>query len=713
MFTVPVPKRDKTSELYPVYTLEDFPWDKIKSVKKLVNSRGRRSKNKPRSYMLDFGAFDIETTTIKYPKPGVSEKFIFKGYMYHWQLCLGGYVITGRYWEELHTFLDECKKRFKLDHDNRLILYVHNLAFEHQFLYLFLRDWYGDASINIFATDKRKPIYVVADFIEFRCSYRLTNMSLEKACFNEGGNNYLKAAGDLDYHIRRTAKTKLTETETGYCVADVVSLYHMVLAKLANESDTLDSIPLTNTGYIRRDTRKACRLIKGYHAWFKKFKHGEVLYNLMLACARGGDTHTNRFIAGVILELLDSLDMQSCYPAVMMECKYPMTPFSCYGKPRDKDDFDRLVNKYACMFTVTFEGLEVKKNITDPYVPFDKAIKFHNCIKDNGRILSADIFQMAVTDIDWSIIKECYKWKELYIGDIWISEYGYLPKPIRDTVMKFYKMKCELKYQIKHAKTQEEKENLQYLYAKSKNRLNSIFGMCFTKPVKDTIKQDVTTGEWYVEKADVEKELAKYYNSRNSFLYFPWGIWTTAHSRRRLYDMITIVNNNSEYSHCYNDTDSVKAMNVDMKLIDAYNAKIIELAEKTGAYCDVGGERFYLGVFEKENKEPIKRFCTLGAKKYCYEDEDGLHLTVSGVNKKLGAKELGSIENFKEGFIFHESGGLNLHYNDETKIQTIEIDGCKMSTGSNIGMEESTYTLMITDEYRQLINNCKNVGLEL
>lgn len=177
--------------------------------------------------------------------------------------------------------------------------------------------------------------------------------------------------------------------------------------------------------------------------------------------------------------------------------------------------------------------------------------------------------------------------------------------------------------------------------------------------------------------------------------------------------MITIVNGHHPYSHCYNDTDSVKARFVDLNLINKYNEGIRKIAEETESFVDVGGKRYHMGVFEKENKEPIAKFVTLGAKKYAYEDEKGLHVTISGVNKKKGAKELGDINNFKIGYVFHESGGLTLHYNDRTDIEEIEIDGCKMLSGSNIGMEESTYTLKITDEYEQLLFNCREAGIEI
>ena len=41
-----------------------------------------------------------------------------------------------------------------------------------------------------------------------------------------------------------------------------------------------------------------------------------------------------------------------------------------------------------------------------------------------------------------------------------------------------------------------------------------------------------------------------------------------------------------------------------------------------------------MGLFEIEDH--IKRFKTMGAKKYAYEDDEGkLHITIAGVNKNL------------------------------------------------------------------------------
>ena len=119
-----------------------------------------------------------------------------------------------------------------------------------------------------------------------------------------------------------------------------------------------------------------------------------------------------------------------------------------------------------------------------------------------------------------------------------------------------------------------------------------------------------------------------------------------------------------------------------------------------------------MGVYEHENKEPIKEFKTLGAKKYAYVDAKGLHCTISGVSKKLGAQELKTIDNFKIGFVFRDAGGMELYYNDNVGIHQETVNGCTFTTASNVAMIDGTYTIGITDEYAELIklNNYEIIG---
>ena len=126
-----------------------------------------------------------------------------------------------------------------------------------------------------------------------------------------------------------------------------------------------------------------------------------------------------------------------------------------------------------------------------PYIPISKATAHSKHVAlDNGRVLSVinredrendrGYIALTLTDIDFKIIKEQYTWDEISISDFHIATYGYLPEALLSQVMAYFKAKTELKDKIKEAEEREadyELSNITYLYAKSKNRLNGIFGM--------------------------------------------------------------------------------------------------------------------------------------------------------------------------------------------------------------------------------------------
>ena len=158
------------------------------------------------------------------------------------------------------------------------------------------------------------------------------------------------------------------------------------------------------------------------------------------------------------------------------------------------------------------------------------------------------------------------------------------------------------------------------------------------------------------------------------------------------------------HNFIYCDTDSVKFVGtVDFSEL---NAELEARSEKHGAYADdPAGHRHYLGVFECESKAAekptYKRFVTLGAKKYAYEDETGLHITISGVSKS-GAQEMGKLENFREGFIFRDSAGLEAFYNDVAMEEPLEIDGHELIVTPNIYLSQGRYRLGLTQDYKWL-----------
>ena len=692
---------DGGEDIIETYNIHDFPYENL-NTKSLIC----KHKKKPKYIIYTFATFDIETTTID---NGIDTPY---GFMYHWQMDVGGYVVTGRRWEEWIQFMLKLVEIFKTDETRNFVVYIQNEAFEFQFIRDFLNEYMD--GFTVFAAQRRKPIYVTTgNGIQFRCSYKLTNMSLEKAVENELGVVHCKAAGDLDYRVIRTADTPLDDTEYGYCVSDVVSLYELIERRLINEHDNLESIPMTSTGYVRRDCRNSCRKEEDYREEFLKQEMTESVYTLLMEAGRGGNTHANRYMSGRVWHDVDSFDVASSYPAQMFLRKFPVSKFTPYGDIESMTELDSLLSEYACLFRVIFTGLEIKDNIGMPYIAISKATAHSKHVTlDNGRVLSVinredrendrGYIALTLTDIDFQIIKEQYTWDEMSISDFHIATYGYLPEALLSQVMAYFRAKTELKDKIKEAEERDAEElaNLTYLYAKSKNRLNGIFGMCYTNPVHNVISIN-EDGEWIEDTPEIADALKKFWKSRNSFLVYAWGVWITAWARRHLEDLFNALGQDKVI---YGDTDSGKAVDVDISKIDALNAKIMSLADKRGAYCDYNGTRYYMGIYEHENKVPIAKFKTLGAKKYVYEDEKGLHVTISGVNKKLGPKELESIDNFVPGFIFKEAGGLTLYYNDaEQGIHQITVDGCTMTTASNIGMVDSTYEIGITREYAELI----------
>jgi len=683
-------RADGGSDPWPAYDVDEFPYGDLAALH--INCKYHKV---PKHYLRNICGFDIEATTIEAERP--------YGFMYHWQFCIDGKVCVGRRWEEFFRFLDRLRTCLGYSWDSRLIIYVFNLPYEYQFIRLFLDKYCGGH--EVFAVDKRKPLYVsTKSGLEFRCAYKLTNMSLYKATVNEKGVIHIKAQGDLEYRKLRTADTPLTDEEFGYCVSDVVSLYELIKCRLANEKDDLEYIPMTSTGYVRRDCRNITRLKPSYRDFFLKQSFDQDVYLMLKAAGRGGDTHANRHFAGKIWQDVKSFDFQSSYPAQLMNNQYPVTRFILWGTPGSVGEVQGLLRTYACLFTVVFKNLRCKPMTPMPYIPLSKTQYRGSDIKlDNGRILSADVLQMVVTDIDWKIISDQYEWDSIALGDFYIAKYGYLPDILLSAVMKYFKQKCELKAQIKKEKDPEKLADLQYLYMKSKNRLNGIFGMMYTDPVRDEVTID-EDGTFQKTTPDIDKMLARFWKSRNSFVAYQWGVWTTCWGRYWLSRMVLATNNPEDGSHVlYCDTDSSKAIGVNMDRIDALNDEIVAICEERGSYCDVEGKRYYLGIAEYEGM--YDRFRTLGAKKYAYEEGGELHVTVSGVNKAEAPAELEKLENFVPGFIFRKAGGVTLYYNNDFDIgiHDITIDGCTMTTASNIGMVDSTYELGLTDEYADLI----------
>ena len=336
-----------------------------------------------------------------------------------------------------------------------------------------------------------------------------------------------------------------------------------------------------------------------------------------------------------------------------------------------------------------------------PYLGRDKCRNIIGGDFDNGRILRADYLETTITDVDLQIIVEEYAAADMIFYDVRHARYGPLPQPFLDEIINYYHKKTELK----------NVPGEEVYYNKAKNKLNSLYGLCAQNPVKRSLiyTQDGVINEdgmldYYPEEETPEEDLLEESN-RRAFVCYQWGCWVTAWARLRLEEGIRLAHApGAEFLYC--DTDSVKYLGTINW--EPYNAQRIADSMKSEAWADdPAGERHYMGVYEQEHD--MSEFSTMGAKKYVYRDAKTgkLICTIAGVGKTAGAKELeaaGGISAFKDGFTFHEAGGLEALYNDKPEIDRWEVEpGRYVGIISNVVLRESTYTLGLTAEYLRLL----------
>lgn len=665
-----------------IYTVETFPYQIVSEAAAQKRRPGNQGSRERKVYKDLICAFDIETTLL----PDIGQSF-----MYVWQCQIGqDHTIIGRTWEEFKLFRSRCTAALA---DNEwLVIWVHNLSFEFQFLSD--PDIYDFDRKEVFCMDSRKILKAeMKDFrLEFRCSYLHSNMSLELFLEKMGVEDQKQSGDEFDYSKIRYPWTELNPKEVLYIVNDVKGLVEALTIEMEHDGKNLYNIPRTSTGYVREDVKKAMRSFN--HNTLRFMQPDLHLMNLLREAFRGGNTHANRYMSDVRIDgPVHSVDLASSYPAVQLTREYPMTPFKeVYD--HDPEYIMELLNvrHQALLIKAAFSFIRLKEERWPvPYISKSKCRNLYRGSYDNGRVLAAEYLETTITDIDLRIILEEYEFDEMIFIEVWSSRYGYLPQTLRDVTIQYFRDKTALK----GVKGQE------IFYMKAKNKLNSIYGQSVQLVLKPTI--EYVDGEYIEKEEDPEEVLRK--NASKAHQCYQWGVWITCHARKALEDGIRLAYEQGIF--IYADTDSVKYKgSVDFS---AYNKKQMKLAKKSGAYADdQNGNRHYMGLYMPE--EDMVEFKTLGSKKYAYRTEDGkLHITISGVNKQKGAVELeaaGGLDAFEEGFCFSDSGKTEVKYFDtDTAYGDYTVDGHTIHIGKNVTILDTTYTVGLTEEYKILLSD--------
>lgn len=697
-------------------------------------------------------AFDTETTSItirtkiKYKNKKAEQlaKIIKTGFMYVWMLGFmvnGRHIcISGRSWYAYKQVLKRLGQHFRLGESKviqkgdvitfkkRLLIFVHNLAFDLQF---FRKEFHID---DIFINDLRSPLKAIIGDVEYRCSYQMTGESLATVGKNLVKYKCEKMVGDLDYNLCRNSMTTLSDKEWGYCWNDICVQMCRIQELLDDEpSGKIQDLPLTSTGFVRRDVRNAVlsndkvkRLVQGLKLTLEEYK-------MWKQCFQGGFCHGNIFYSGVECEDVTSMDFTSSYPAVMLSEMFPMSN----GEKIDIHTVDEIYEQsksHIIMFRIEFNNIRLRKGMADAPISKSKCEYCHNEPKDNdnGKVRRAKDLCLVCTNVSFDIIDKFYKYDSYTIGTCYSYQTGYLPKEIGECILNYYEQKTTLKGVLG--------KEIEYLGGKKK--VNSIFGMMVMDVIREIFGYE--DDEWLEPRKPTDDEeiaqLEKYNNDHKRFNWYPWGCMITEYAR---YNLLTgIYELGMDY--IYADTDSVKINNFERhrEYFEAYNELITYKLKQYCKYYDIDTNRLHPKTIDKVDKEtgeiipgvekPLgvwdfdghyKKFKFLHSKCYIGDRDDdpkdmGLHCTVAGIakNKIKESLERDAEEYGTTPFVLfsddywvnaNDSGKLAHHYCDDRYIFNVmdyqgNID--LIVSNSGVCLEKIPFKLNVTEDYQNVVD---------
>lgn len=694
-------------------------------------------------------SFDIETTSTVID----GEKVAF---MYVWQFGINGICIMGRTWEEFRYLIYRLSSFLGLGEGRKLYCYCHQLAYEFQFM----RSWFNWSDGSVFALKPVTPLEgeLCGLGVVFRCSLLLTGYKLETLAAEKlpAFPEVKKQVGKLDYDLIHTPDSILKVDEITYCIFDIIVVM-CYIAQCADDEGGIENIPRTKTGYVRR----RCRNEAFFHTGIADekvrknamFRYRKMIHELTLtpeeyALARrafaGGFTHANCYHVGDTLHDVGSFDFSSSYPAIAVIDYMPMSK-GRLEQDVTEERFRQLCRSYCVIAEVTFHGLRPridyefylskskccnfeKKQVTKRIHGRDVIREIDDVVTDNGRVVEAPRLTTAITEIDFDIINAVYEYDSIEIGACYTYIRGRLPSELVKIIVDLYDAKTTLKG-IK-ARLKE--------YTSKKEDLNSIYGMFVTDILRMIYAY---TDEWEEPRVpDAVEKIKEYNESFSRFTFFPWGIYITAHGRRRVWSGILEA---GREDYVYTDTDSIKMLHIEnhMEYIEQYNRSVKQALERACAYhdidishvmpCTIKGKQKPLGYWDFEGV--YADFKTLGAKRYLtrvseWDPKDaeleytkGLALTCAGVNPIKGARYLFDHFNGREfkafaiDFVFPPEGTGKMTHTYIDKEVEGDIRDYEGRLGhyhelSFVHLSQAAYRVTFAEDFVEFLKGVQPIG---
>lgn len=629
-------------------------------------------------------ALDIETTSTE-----------TDGFLYTIQANFGGMNVLVRYVEDWLRIVDMLVENFELTPERKLVIYVHNLGYEHMYLTQIMRERYGLADILL--TKSRKPLYIrYNNGIELRDSLKLFQKSLAGAT---KGLPHAKLVGDLDYNMYRTPDTPLSPDEWNYCINDVQGLYEAIERLKWEHGFNSATIPLTNTAMVIEEINKYCRKDGKCMQAMKDLKLDKQQMRLAYKCMAGGDTHGTRWRAGRVYHDCNSYDLKSAHPSQQILKKFPS------GKPitlpggTTLAELDALTESgYGWIAQIFIYDFAIRPECPNPTISVSKCEQIMESRgTDNGRLLGALGALVYMDSNDFQRFREGYDFDESDVVAVEAVAFylNYLPDGYREAILDKFKIKESAPAGIERG------------FAKI--CVNTVYGASAQKTVRDEYSLPDADGlldanhlswECNLEQLE-EKDVAKKQTNKFPFL---WGLWTASLTRLALWRLQKEV---GWEKLIYWDTDSVKFKGEKVPEVDAvYNATVRDLCRERGAVVqNKNGKTVYIGSAEDEHPTVdygYSEFTFLHAKCYAAQAWDGtayqIETTIAGVGKKEGILAMrGDISNLKDGLYIQHAGGFKLIYHDEI-IKTRYDFKRPTKTASWIYMSDRDYLVNMQPE---------------
>ena len=224
---------------------------------------------KGRIYCLEPMFVDIETANNHAEEPSDLRTWIVSI-----QVLFNNEYHLFRYPEEFVKYLRKLYYKLGLkpydDTEKKLIIYIHNLSYDMSYLYPYLLDLPGidkDAKYQGIIEAPNKFLSLVFGSFEFRCSYRLSGMSLEKWS-KEMNAEHIKKVGMYDYDKVLYPDSDLSEEEQDYDKFDVYSMRDCLYKQMAYYGDdiTTPAGNIKKNKYILHNIIKITEFIPTYAA---------------------------------------------------------------------------------------------------------------------------------------------------------------------------------------------------------------------------------------------------------------------------------------------------------------------------------------------------------------------------------------------------------------------------------------------------------------